>query len=600
MKYIKSINDIKIKLNYILTMQQKRTGLLVVSLVIIGSFLDTLGVSAILPFVESVLSPGDMFDKWYARLLIRVFDITNQTSLTICIGMCIILIYLLKNAYLYFSTMFHTVYRSKIQKELSTKMLKSYMNRNYEFYTGINTAEIQRGIGTDVTGIYNFMDNLFRFFGELLTAILIAVFLLVTDAFMAICIVIIAGGCFGLITLGLKKKTKYYGELNRITDKERTSCALQAIGGFKEIKASQTTDYFLDAYNSAYERQRAATVKNEYIINLPERLIETVCVAVLLGIVCVKIAIGTDMSSFIPKLSVFAVAAFRLLPSISRMTRYMNGIIFNNVFLQSVYTNLFEINQYEEEQKIGNEISIYPTLESSAKIQFLHSLEVKDISWHYSSSSKEILQNLSLSIKKGEAIGLVGASGAGKTTLADILLGLLKPQKGQVLVDDVSIFENPKTWCNIVGYVPQNIYLLDDTIRKNVAFGCPADSINDERVWQVLKEAQLDDFVRNLPEQLDTPMGERGIKFSGGQRQRIAIARALYINPDIIILDEATSALDNETEEAVMESIDALHGQKTLIIVAHRLSTIKQCDKIYEITDGKAVLRKYDELYGNS
>lgn len=592
MKNIKSLLDIINKLKYMLTGKQKRMSILVTIMIIAGSFLEMLGVSAVLPFIEAILTPDEVMGKWYIQPFVQTFHITETSTMTILIGIAIIFVYVIKNVYLYFSIMFQTIYRSKIQKYLSTKMLNAYMKWPYEKFININTAEVIRGIGVDITGVYNLMDNLFRFIGEFLTAVLIAVFIVVTDAFMAICIIAMAGACFALITIGLKDKTSYYGEQKRVTDTARGNCAYQAIMGFKEIKVTHTTNHFVEAYDDAYEKQRAAEVKNEYIVNLPERVIEAMCVAVLMGVICIKIGIGADMSELVPKLAGFAVAAFRLLPSVSRMTRYMNGIIFNNAFLQSAYYNLLEIDGYAYEE----ENSDMGEAENQSSVTFRQKLVIQDITWNYQGSEKKVLSNLSLTIHKGEAIGLMGASGAGKTTLADIILGLLQPQEGSVIMDHMDIFKNPGQWSEIIGYVPQSIFLSDDTIRNNVAFGYSANEINDDDVWSALEEAQLGEFVKSLPQGLDTQVGERGVKFSGGQRQRVAIARALYKNPDIIVLDEATSALDNETEKAVMEAIDSLQGRKTLIIVAHRLSTIKNCDKIYEIVGGEARLRKWDEI----
>lgn len=591
MKHLKSLSEVLKKLNFILTGKQKRTGYIVMLMIVVGSFLDMLGVSAILPFIEAILTPEDILKKWYIKPIIQIFHPEDMTAVTIIIGICIILIYIFKNLYLYASVMIQTIYRSKIQKKLSTRMLRAYLKRPYEYFINVDTADILRGIGIDVIGVYNLLDNLFRFIGEMLTAVLVGLYIIKTDAFMAVCIIAIGGLCFLLITLGLRRKTRYLGEQKQITDTARNNWALQAIMGFKEIKITQTADHFIDGYEDAYEKQRKAEVKNEYIVNLPEKLIEAMCVAVLLGIICVKIKMGTDMVSFVPKLAVFAVAAFRLLPSISRMTRYMNGVIFNNPFLQSAYDNLIEIQQYENTDDIENE------KENAWNGEFHKELRISNIFWNYSGSDKEILTDLSLTINKGEAIGLIGASGAGKTTLADIILGLLKPREGTIYMDGLDIYSSPKQWSKIVGYVPQSVFLANDTIRNNVAFGHARDEIDDNKVWDVLKEAQLDQFVEGLPDKLDTQVGERGIKFSGGQRQRIAIARALYNEPSIVVLDEATSALDNETEKAVMEAIDSLQGYKTLIIVAHRLTTIRNCDKIYEIRDGKAVLREKDEIF---
>lgn len=592
MRQWKSIKNVIAKLQYVLTEQQKKKCILVIIMIIVGSVLETLGVSAILPFIEAILTPAEVVNKWYVQPFAEAFGLEDTTAIIILVGIGIIIIYFLKNLYLYLSTMIQTIFRSRIQKNLSTKMLKAYMQRPYEYFININTAEVIRGIGVDVTGVYNLMDNLFRFLGELFTALLISVFIITTDAFMALCIIIIAGACFAVIALGLKRKTQYLGEQKRITDTARGNCAYQAIMGFKEIKVTQTTDYFIDSYDAAYEKQRSAEVKNEFIVNLPERIIESVCVAVLIGVICVRLKMGADMTDFIPKLAVFAVAAFRLLPSVSRMTRYMNGIFFNNTFLQSVYQNLVEIEGFEPADTADAEKE-----KTAAEKNFREELTIKDVDWQYQGNEKYILKQLSLSIKRGEAVAFIGASGAGKTTLADIILGLLKPKKGEILIDGTDIYSIPKLWSRIIGYVPQSVFLSDDTIRNNVAFGHAPEEITDEAVWKALEQAQLKTFVEGLPEGLDTQVGERGIKFSGGQRQRVAIARALYSNPDIIVLDEATSALDNETEKAVMEAIDALQGHKTLIIVAHRLTTIRNCDRIYEIADGKAVLRKKEEVF---
>lgn len=595
MKNIKAIAEIINKLRVILTKKQKKVGILILFAIVVGSFLETLGVSAILPFIESLLTPENITSKWYVKLIVNIFNVNNTMTLTVIIGIAIIVIYFLKNLYLYFSVMAHTVYRSKIERYLSTKMLRAYMKWPYEKFLDINTAEVIRGIGTDIIGVYNLLDDMFRFLSEFFTAILIGIFIIYTDAFMAVCIIVIAGICFAAITLGLKKKTSFLGEEKRRTDAIRGKYAYQAIMGFKEIKVSNTTDYFIDNYEKAYEEQRKAEVNNSYIENLPERVVESMSIAVLMGVICVKILIGTDISSFVSKLAVFAVAAFRLLPSVSRMTRYMNGIIYSNNFLKSVYTNLLLLDEMGDNQKI-NERVISNAVSINTKYSFNKKLSINNIHWHYKNSEKEVLSGLSLEVKKGESVGLIGASGAGKSTLADIVLGLLIPQKGEVLMDEMDVFEHPDIWSKVVGYVPQSIFLLDDTIRRNVAFGVLDEEIDDEKVWNALKEAQLDNFIRSLPNGLDTQVGERGVKFSGGQRQRIAIARTLYRNPEIIILDEATSALDGETETAVMEAVDSLQGQKTLIIVAHRLSTIKNCNHIFEIGGGIAKERKWSDI----
>ena len=300
-----------------------------------------------------------------------------------------------------------------------------------------------------------------------------------------------------------------------------------------------------------------------------------------------------EMAYIIPKLAAFAMAAFRILPSIGKITNRMNGIVFNRPGLHNVYLNFKAANEYQNELRCVQKSSI------GDDIDFQYNLCIRDVDWKYGESKPFVLHGTTLEIIKGQSVALIGASGAGKTTLADVILGLLPPQGGSVLMDGMDIYSIPEAWSRIIGYVPQSVYLVDDTIRNNVRFGYTDGQNDDEKIWRALEQAQLSDFVRSLPHQLDTIVGERGVRFSGGQRQRIAIARALYSDPEILVLDEATSALDNETETAVMEAIDSLQGKITMIIVAHRLTTIKNCDKIYEIIDGKAIERnKNDVLQG--
>ena len=282
-------------------------------------------------------------------------------------------------------------------------------------------------------------------------------------------------------------------------------------------------------------------------------------------------------------------AAFRILPAISRITGYVNLLIFERPRLEGAYENIKTSRDYMKTLDNSNKSN-----EMGKDLLFERNLKVDNISWKYDEMTGDVLHNLSIEIRKGQSIGIIGESGSGKSTLSDILLGLYKPQCGNVTVDGYSIFDIPYAWSKMMGYVPQTVYLLDDTIRNNVAFG--ENDINDDDVWKALEKASLKKYVENLPDGLDTLVGEGGIKFSGGQRQRIAIARALFTKPSILILDEATSALDNETESAVMEAIESLQGTITMIIIAHRLSTIRNCDRIFEISEGRAIEVKKDKF----
>lgn len=298
---------------------------------------------------------------------------------------------------------------------------------------------------------------------------------------------------------------------------------------------------------------------------------------------------------YVTQLGTFAVAAVRILPSISSIAVYMNGLIYFRPTVEATYLSLVTGFGSSNEKVTEN---VAAGVESGFRFEFKDLISIRNISWRYADNLDYVLENISLDIHRGEAIALIGASGAGKTTLADILLGLLKPEKGEITVDGKDIFKNPVMWSEMVGYVPQMLFLLDDTVKHNIAFGVDEEEIDEERIKTVLEEAQLKSMIESLPDGLNTELGEQGLKISGGQRQRIAIARALYFNPDILILDEATSALDTDVETAVMESVDALHGRKTLIIVAHRLSTIRKCDRIYEVVNKGLVLRNREEVLG--
>lgn len=307
---------------------------------------------------------------------------------------------------------------------------------------------------------------------------------------------------------------------------------------------------------------------------------ETVCVGSLLIVICIRVAFGVNLVAFVTVLSGFGVAAVRLLPSFNRITEYLDIILFSKASTNNIFNDL------QEEVKLSKNRN---SQNKDIKITLLDKVTVDSICFKYPNTDTYIFQNASVEIKKNESVAFIGSSGVGKSTIADIILGLIRPESGRIFADGVDINENLTSWHEIVGYIPQTIYLMDDSIRNNIAFG--GDNKDNAKLWESLKLAQLEEFVRALPDGLDTEIGDRGVRLSGGQRQRIGIARALYNNPQLLVLDEATSALDNETEAAVMEAVENLHGHTTMIIIAHRLSTIEHCDKVYEVVSGRIVER---------
>ena len=376
-----------------------------------------------------------------------------------------------------------------------------------------------------------------------------------------------------------KDNQDYYSGLYKWID--------ESVTGIKEIKISSKENYFINGYGECGAGYVNAVQKYNLYNSTPRLLIETVCIGGMVGYMMFVMWNGTDLTNLLPQLTVLAAAAARLLPSANRINNYTTSISYFEPFFMNVSDNL---QDEIHDDSVSYDPKAYKKDAPVTKLPVKREIELKDISYKYPGTETYVLEDADMTIPVGKSVGVVGTSGAGKTTIIDVLLGLLKVENGEILADGVEVRDNYQSWLKNIGYIPQTIFMIDSTIRKNVAFGCPDSEIDDEKVWQALKEAQLDTYVRSLPEGLDTKIGERGIRLSGGQRQRIGIARALFEDPEVLVLDEATSALDGETEAAIMESINRLHGRKTLIIIAHRLQTIEKCDMVYRIKDGKAVI----------
>ncbi len=595
MNNIKALFRITGQLNYILTTRQKKEAVTVFFTMVLCSVLELLGVSVIYPFLQLMMDTDNIRSKWYLKWLFDLFtDISfNDVLVFMCIG--IIAVYLIKNAVTLLCVYKQNKYATSFQRELSTDMLRFFMKRPYEYFVNTNSANIRQSILGDTSSTYNVLLNLFQLAAECLTILMIGLYLLYTDWIVAIAAFVLAVACFLAIVLSFKKRLKKAGNDMTVASIGTTKSLTEAIEGIKEIIVADRRECFVRLYENSSREVERVTLLYNFLSACPDRILEGVCIGGFIGIACVRIVLGGNPAQFVPVLGAFAMGAFKILPSMSKVSSRINSIVYEQTRLARCYNDLKEIREYEDETQQFISPLDNPQ-DKAGRLRFTEKICIRNLKWKYRNSPVNVLEGLDLTIRKGEAVALIGASGAGKTTLADIILGLFRPQSGGVYMDGIDVATIPHTWASIVGYVPQSVYLIDDTIRGNVAFGLREDQTDDDRVWMALKEAQLYDYVTNLPQGLDTIVGERGVKFSGGQRQRIAIARALYDNPEILVLDEATSALDTETEAAVMESVEALLGRKTMIIIAHRLTTIRNCDKIYEIADGKAVERKKSDV----
>lgn len=579
------------KINYVLDRKQKLQFVMLLVIIFIGAFVELLGVTAILPIVNIALEPEVIDEKWYLVLIQDMFGLNDANQLLSFMAGLLIAVYIFKNIYV--TCMNNMQYRFifENQRKLAVKLMDCYMHQKYLFHVSKNVAELQRNVTNDVNGFFTVVLNALQFLAEISVCFVLVIYLMTQDimttVMIAVLIVVFVVFFAGFFKKVLGKK----GEENRQVNVQVTKWILQSFSGIKEIKVINGEQFFIDNYNKNYKKFATLQRQQSILTYIPRPLMETICISGLLLMMIIKIQVGgMDIKAFIPIVSVFVVAASRMLPSFNRITGYLGSMMFNRPSIHAVYKDLKEIEELmkEIEQREDDETNI--TLNDAIRLEKL--------SFQYPESDKWILKDADLTIQKNTSVAFVGSSGAGKTTVADLILGLLEPQHGKVTVDDIDIRSHMQAWHSCIGYIPQTIYLMDDTIRANIAFGIPEEQIDEQAVQKALKEAQLDEFVSTLPDGLDTVIGDRGVKLSGGQRQRIGIARALYRNPKVLILDEATSALDNETEKEVMEAIDGLHGTRTLIVIAHRLSTIKKCDKIYEVGDGKIIEKAKQEVLG--
>lgn len=598
MDNVRSLQRIFFQLRDVLTNQQKKSAIYVFLSMLLCSCLELLGVSAIYPFLQIMISSEGVKNKWYIKPILTLFPNTTDIMLIAVLGITIIIVFLAKNAIAIWCYHLQYSFANRIQREASVRMLECYLNKPYEFFLENNSSILYRSVDTDILSVYNILVDVLQILAEMITIILIGIYLFVADSIFAICVLGFTMICFVLVTLFFKGRIKNAGIQFRESRGRKVQCCYQALNGIKEISVMNRRKYFLKQYEENAKMEEHALCANAFIAACPDRIIEVLCIAGFMAVICIRLLFYPDTVTFIPVIGAFAMGAMKILPSISKISSRVNDIVYNQFGLQNYYDNVMErqeeCHENENDKEVVDEFSI--SYDKYNQEIFTKQIVIKDVVWQYRNSRENVLNGIELQINKGESIALIGSSGSGKTTLIDVILGLLKPQSGDILVDDRSIFSVSDRWAKNVGYVPQAVYLVDDTIRANVAFGLPRNLIDDDKIWKALEQGQLAEFVRNMPDGLDTLVGERGVKLSGGQRQRIAIARALYEDPDILVLDEATSALDNDTESAVMEAVARLQGSKTLLIVAHRLSTIRNCDRIYEIIDGRVCLRNREDV----
>lgn len=557
--------------------------LLLIFFMLIGAALELLGVGLVYQAAGIITDPDILENSKTLAGVYGALHMEDMAEFTMFIMGALVAVFALKNAYLFFQNKLQFKFVYSNQFATSRRMMINFMQRPYEYYLNADTSVIQRSITSDVNNMYGLILNLLQLVSEMIVFVFLTVYCLTMDVVMTGTVAALLIVVLMVIKWILKPIMRKAGEENQDFYSGLYKWIDQSVMGIKEIKVANKESYFINEYCKCGAGYVNAVQRYNLYNATPRLLIETVAIAGMILYMMLRIANGTPVTEIMPQLTTLAVAAMRLIPSANRINNYLTSIAYFEPFFMGVTDNLQEEIR---DESVNYDEEAYRKKKDVEKLPVKKEILLKGITYKYPNSDVLIFDRATMRIPVGKSVGIVGTSGAGKTTAVDIMLGLLRLQSGEILADGVEVREHYESWLKNIGYIPQTIFMIDSTIRKNVAFGCADEDIDDEKVWMALKEAQLDEFVRGLPEGLDTGIGERGIRLSGGQRQRIGIARALFEDPEVLVLDEATSALDNDTEAAIMESINHLHGRKTLIIIAHRLQTIEKCDIVYRVEEG--------------
>lgn len=579
------------KISFLFDKKQKRQIAGLTVMILIGGMLETLGVSMMLPVVNVIMDPQSVMDNEIVQKLVAFLHIESDRQLIILMLSTLIALFVIKNAYLLLQTYVQNTFVTRNRNRMISRVMREFLNRPYEEYLGADIPTVFRLTDSDIPNAFQLILVMIQMVTEIVVSVFLCIVLVVISPAMSLFIVVIFLGMTLVITKVLKPRLNAIGRKNQEIQSRIAKWRIQSIYGLKDVKVLHREEFFVRNY---YESGAiGANVARNYAVlnNLPRLLIETVFIAAMLLFIMIYILQGNDISVLIPQLTAFAVAAIRVMPGTNRINTYLSQIAYSQPCLDYLYENLTDAMKQDVN---GSVTGLVPRRTESGGLspagqewKLQDKIALDHISFTYPNTEKPIFTDAHMEVKKGQSVGIMGPSGAGKSTIVDILLGLLHAQKGTITCDGKDIFENYGAWLAQIGYIPQSIYLIDESIRDNIAFGIDADKIDDKRIWEVLEEAQLKEFVEELPEGLDTTIGDRGVRISGGQRQRLGIARALYHDPEILVFDEATSALDGETEKAVMDAVNSFHGKKTMVIIAHRLNTIAKCDVIYKVENEK-------------
>jgi ABC-type multidrug transport system fused ATPase/permease subunit len=540
----------------------------------VGMIFEIGGLGILIPSLTIILKSNLAVQYPVLKPILQSLGNPSQKILIFWAMTSFLLFFMVKMIFMIYLTYKQSSYVAKISDNLSKRLFDGYLRQPYSFHLETNSATLLRNIQSEVNNYCEVIKSFLILLLELLTSIGITLFLFVWQPWGTMITSLIMVSSVYIFFKSTKKIVYQWGLIRQSHESQVNKHLLQGLGGIKEVKLMGKEDFFLHEFYKHNKIKTETIAKQLSLIQVPRLYLEFLAVIGIVSLVFISIYRNINLEDLLAILGVYIAASFRLIPSVNRIMSSFQTIKFHQPVVSLLCTELKQFN------------GVFPLNKKSGEIEFKRQIEIRNVSFHYSTDNRLVLNNINIKINKGDCVGIIGPSGSGKSTLIDLILGLISPVKGEILTDGTNIQENLRNWQNLIGYIPQSIYLNDASLKSNIAFGVDEDKIDYFSLQNSINCAMLDDFVGNLPQGINTVIGERGTKISGGQRQRIGIARALYHNPELLVLDEATSALDNETEREVMKAVYALHGAKTVIIVAHRHSTLLKCDKIYEFSNG--------------
>lgn len=568
------------KLKFLLNPQQKKQLFILLFLLIIGMFFEMAGLGVLIPALGLMLNTNEVNEYPIFQPFFNAIGNPSQKELVLYGMLFLVLLYLIKALFLVFLSWRQSKFSAEFSADLSSRLFFGYLRQGYSFHLQRNSAELLRNIRGEVSEFTEITKSVIILTIEFTVVVGIGFVLILQNPLGTLVVSSLLGLSSFVVYSLTKKKLLNWGERRQAHEGKMNQHLLQGIGGIKEVKLYGKEKNFLKEFDT-HNLGRARVITLQYtMMYFPRLYLEFMAVVALAGAVIMMIIQGKPLAGFVTTIGIFVAGAFRMIPSVNRIMGSVQFIRYSGPVVDVLYKECKLIRDSDSKNFENS---------SGPMVLFNKEIMLQGINFTYALGDHKTLENITIRISKGETIGFIGPSGSGKSTLIDITLGLLSPDSGNVFVDGKNINHNMRSWQNQIGYVPQTIYLTDDTIRRNVAFGIPDELINNEAVEKAIKSAQMTDFINDLPEGMYTLVGENGVRLSGGQRQRIGLARALYNDPSLLVLDEATSALDSNTEFDVMEAVSTLKNSKTIIIVAHRLSTLHNCDCIYKLENGKII-----------